>query len=147
MMIAGALFLGLASNAQARQYIDHYYDTIRPHGHKRSDAIDDANDRYCDHKVGVQSFDAPDSTAYRQCMSSRGYRHLYTSVVRARHAATPPAEDSPQPDSAPIDNSSPPNSDDFWRTEQMINTQQMINDQQSSSDQQTQSQQQLMNSQ
>jgi len=53
-IIVAAVLLGNVVSAQADQSIFHWYDTIRPHGHKRSDAIGEANVNTCNARVGIQ---------------------------------------------------------------------------------------------
>ena len=49
-IVAVLLFI---TAAHADQMIYKYHDTIRPHGHKRSDAIGEANINFCYESVGV----------------------------------------------------------------------------------------------
>ena len=133
-------------SAQADQSIFHWYDTIRPHGHKRSDAIGEANVNTCKARVGIQYKTV--SPAFKECMRGLGYRYVYTTAKR-----TPKSRRNSvyvHDDATPVDNSSTSN-DDMVRhqmeqdnIQQMINNQQMLNTQQMQNDQQFQQDQQQM---
>jgi hypothetical protein len=145
-IIVAAVLLGNVVSAQADQSIFHWYDTIRPHGHKRSDAIGEANVNTCNARVGIQYETV--SPAFKECMRGLGYRYLYTTVKR-----TPKSRRNSvyvHDDATPVDNSSTSN-DDMVRhqmeqdnIQQMINNQQMLNTQQMQNDQQFQQDQQQM---
>jgi hypothetical protein len=85
-LIVFALLLGATANAHADQMVFHFYDTIRPHGHKRDDAIGQANIDSCIAKVGVQYEHA--SAAYKECMRGLGY--IWMSDTLQRDAKTSP---------------------------------------------------------
>lgn len=59
-----------------------YYDTIRPHGHPRSDAVHNASVNACFGATGQSRTAVYDTAAFKKCMLSRGYRFEYTNVVQ-----------------------------------------------------------------
>jgi hypothetical protein len=65
-----------------------YYDTIRPHGHSRGDAVYNANVNACYSSSGESRTAVYDTPAFKQCMLSRGYRFEYTKVVQDPPSAT-----------------------------------------------------------
>jgi hypothetical protein len=92
-------------HAQADHMVYTYHDTIRPHGHKRPDAVGEANIRLCDERAGVQYGSV--SPAYKRCMRELGYRYVSRRLVRTPE----PLQDAPDDDSSPpadIDIPSPP---------------------------------------
>jgi hypothetical protein len=93
-----SLLIGISvTHAQADYFRYSYYDTIRPHGHKRPDAVGEANIRLCDERAGVQNGSV--SPAYKRCMRELGYRYVSRRLIRA------PEQDSPDDSSS---DSSPP---------------------------------------
>ena|SRR5690242_9020217 len=76
-VIAAVLLLGTLACAQAES-TDTYRDMIRPHGHKRSAAVFNADIAACYRQTGANRFH-DDSPAFKQCMLSRGYRWLSVS--------------------------------------------------------------------
>src|ERR1700686_5407248 len=79
-IIVAAVLLGNVVSAQADQSTFHWYDTIRPHGHKRSDAIGEANVNTCNARAGIQYETV--SPAFKECMRGLGYRYMSTTVKR-----------------------------------------------------------------
>lgn len=75
--VAAVLF---STAAHADQMVYKYYDTIRPHGHKRSDAIGEANINFCNERAGIQY--GAVSSAYKKCMRVLGYRYLSSHLER-----------------------------------------------------------------
>jgi len=59
-----------------------YYDTIRPNGHPRSDAIHNASVNACYTASGQSRTAIYDTAAFKKCMLSRGYRYEYANVVQ-----------------------------------------------------------------
>jgi hypothetical protein len=82
ILITTALLLGTALGAQAHTN-DTYYDTNRPHGHPRSDAIFQTALDACYGRTGASRFSA-DTPAFKQCMLGRGYRWESVRIVRSR---------------------------------------------------------------
>jgi hypothetical protein len=83
MLAVAILATGLVSSASASTHGEStYYDTIRPHGHPRSDAIYNANVNACYSSSGESRTAVYDTPAFKQCMLSRGYRFEYTKVVQ-----------------------------------------------------------------
>ena len=83
MLAVAILATGMISSASASSHGEStYYDTIRPHGHPRSDAIYNANVNACYSSSGESRTAVYDTPAFKQCMLSRGYRFEYTKVVQ-----------------------------------------------------------------
>jgi hypothetical protein len=83
MLVIAVLATGLASSAVASTHGEStYYDTIRPHGHPRSDAIYNASVNACYRSSGESRTAVHDTDAFKSCMLSRGYRFQYTNVVQ-----------------------------------------------------------------
>ena len=107
------LLLGAIATAQAGT-AEQYRDMIRPHGHKRPNAVLQAASRACYAKTGASRYRL-DTPAFKQCMLGHGYRWLYTYTVRARSNGvsipdsptypdnTPPAAPTPAPVQPPPD--------------------------------------------
>ena len=76
-IVATALLLGGVLCAQAGAATEAYRDLVRPHGHKRSDAVYQADVEACYRQTGaIRTF--PDTAAFKQCMLRRGYRWIAT---------------------------------------------------------------------
>jgi hypothetical protein len=89
MLAAAILATGMISSASASSHGEStYYDTIRSHGHPRSDAVYNANVNACYSSSGESRTAVYDSPAFKQCMLSRGYRFEYTKVVQDPPSAT-----------------------------------------------------------
>lgn len=88
-LITSAVLLSTIANASADQLDTYWYDTIRPSGHKRSDAIGAANVNTCNERAGVQTESV--SLAYKECMRSLGYRFRY---ARTKHTPAPKRDHS-----------------------------------------------------
>jgi hypothetical protein len=101
-VIAAVLLLGTLAAAQAKP-IDTYLDLIRPHGHKRSATVFNADIAACYRQTGANRFHH-ESPAFKQCMLSRGYRWL-----SVRHVPDPRTRRS-EPDTSYYD-PGPPASD------------------------------------
>jgi hypothetical protein len=54
VLMAGAMVLASVLNAHAGQMVYKWYDTIRPHGHKRPDAVSNTNLAKCNAQFGEQ---------------------------------------------------------------------------------------------
>jgi hypothetical protein len=82
-VLLGALSPGLVSSASASTHGEStYYDTIRPHGHARSDSIYNAAVNACYSSSGESRIAVHDTPAFKKCMLSRGYRFEFTKVVQ-----------------------------------------------------------------
>jgi len=75
--ITAALLLGTATAvaAQAAPQV-MYKDLIRPNGHKRTEAVYQADVSACYRQTGGSRY-LPDSAAMKKCMLSRGYRFVW----------------------------------------------------------------------
>ena len=84
-IIAATMLLGSVLAAHADHMVFTWHDTIRPHGHKRSDAIGEANVNTCNAQFGapVDSI----SPAYADCMRALGYRFVSARLKRAPDGA------------------------------------------------------------
>lgn len=81
-LVVAALLLCSLSQAYAASHAEMVYcDTIRPHGHKRSDAVGNASLDFCYRKTGASRYEA-DTPAFKDCMSTRGYRWVSSKQVR-----------------------------------------------------------------
>jgi hypothetical protein len=83
-IIAGLLLCHLSQALATTHYAMSYHDTIRPHGHPRSEAVYDSALDFCYGKTGL-SRDAADTPAFKECMKGRGYRWLSTREVQDAH--------------------------------------------------------------
>lgn len=72
IMIATALIFSTVVSAHADQMIYHWYDTIRPHGHKRPDAVGLASVAKCNAEYGNADDGLP--PGFKECMQRQGYR-------------------------------------------------------------------------
>ena len=82
-LVIAVLATGLASSVSASTHGESmYYDTIRPHGHPRSDAIYNASVNACYRSSGQSRTAVHDTDAFKSCMLSRGYRFQYTNIVQ-----------------------------------------------------------------
>ena len=95
-----ALLLAATAGAQAAS-VDTWRDLVRPHGHKRSDAVSRAALDACYAATGASRFRAA-TPAFKQCMLGRGYRWIsvqYPPEPRARVSAPfyAPAPVEPSP--------------------------------------------------
>jgi hypothetical protein len=89
MLAVAILATGMVSSASASSHGEStYYDTIRPHGHPRSDAVYNANVNACYSSSGESRTAVYDTPAFKQCMLSRGYRFEFTKVVQDPPGAT-----------------------------------------------------------
>jgi hypothetical protein len=89
MLAVAILATGMVASASASTHGEStYYDTIRPHGHPRSDAVYNANVNACYSSSGESRMAVHDTPAFKQCMLSRGYRFEYTDVVQDPPSAT-----------------------------------------------------------
>ena len=82
LLVAGALMFATVLHANADQMVYRWYDTIRHNGHKRPDAIGNANRAKCDAEYGEQT--AGLAPEYKACMERLGYR-----LVSATRRSTP----------------------------------------------------------
>jgi hypothetical protein len=74
IILAGIVLFSLTASASADQLIIRWYDTIRPHGQKRPDAVGEAAVEHCNQTFGVQ-YDYV-SRAFKACMARQGYRFM-----------------------------------------------------------------------
>ena len=82
-LVIAVLATGLASGASASTHGESMYrDTIRPHGHARSDAVYNAAVNACYAATGESRTALHDIPAFKTCMLSRGWRFEYTNVVQ-----------------------------------------------------------------
>jgi hypothetical protein len=89
MLAVAILAAGMVSSASASTHGETtYYDTIRPHGHPRSDAVYNANLNACYSSSGESRTAVYDTPAFKQCMLTRGYRFEFTKVVQDPPSAT-----------------------------------------------------------
>jgi hypothetical protein len=83
MLAVAILATAMVSSASASSHGETtYYDTIRPHGHPRSDAVYNAAVNACYSSSGESRMAVYDTPAYKQCMLSHGYRFEFTKVVQ-----------------------------------------------------------------
>src|SRR5258708_6618508 len=85
ILVAGALMFATALNANADQMVYRWYETIRQNGHKRPNAIGNANRAKCDAEYGEQTTGL--SAGYKACMERLGYR-LMAAARRSTPSAT-----------------------------------------------------------
>ncbi|WP_424632040.1 hypothetical protein [Bradyrhizobium sp. SYSU BS000235] len=78
-LMMSAVLLSTLASASADQMHFYWRDAIRPHGHKRSNAVFNANVSACNGRAGVQSDSV--SLAYKECMHSFGYRFRYARIL------------------------------------------------------------------
>jgi hypothetical protein len=89
MLAFAILAAGMVSSASASTHGEStYYDTIRSHGHPRSDAVYNAAVNACYSSSGESRTAVHDTPAFKQCMLSRGYRFEFTKVVQDAPSAT-----------------------------------------------------------
>jgi hypothetical protein len=82
-LVIAVLAIGLVSSASAATHSDKmYYDTIRPHGHPRSQTLYDAGVNACYRATRESRTAIYDTAAFKTCMLARGYRYQYTNVVQ-----------------------------------------------------------------
>ena len=67
--------------AQAYHSEYTYYDLVRPNGKSRSDAIFDADIRFCQAKTGANRY--RDTPAFKQCMLGRKWRFESVKTVQS----------------------------------------------------------------
>jgi len=72
LVIAGVIVLASVLSAHAGQMEYKWYDTIRPNGHKRPDAVSYANLATCNARFGEQTDGL--SPEFKACMEGQGYR-------------------------------------------------------------------------
>lgn len=120
ILVISALLALSAGQASADHMVYTFHDMIRPHGHRRPDAVGEAAAQQCDATFGIQYLSA--SADYRQCMRSLGYRYVSKHRVRTPGAPSQDDEDtysppvdygtpSSTPDPPAIDNTPPPQVD------------------------------------
>jgi len=102
-LIMLVLLGGSVTHAQADHMLYTYRDTIRPHGHKRPDAVGEASIQLCNERLGVQYLEA--SAAYKRCMREQGYRYVSKRLVRTPEPLQP--DDDSSPVSVDVDTPSP----------------------------------------
>jgi hypothetical protein len=91
IIIAAALVFGTLSPALATShYAIAFYDTLRPNGHKRSQAVGNAIAYSCYSQTGTSPEAAP-TQAFKDCMQAQGFRWMSTRLVQnppSRQAAS-----------------------------------------------------------
>jgi hypothetical protein len=96
IVIVAALLVSAAVQAHADQLTVRWYDTIRPHGHKRPDAVGMAAVSACNQRVGE-----PDQgyipEAFKDCMRGFGYRFMSDTLNRSRQPTVIYNRDSRDP--------------------------------------------------
>jgi hypothetical protein len=81
-VIAATLLLcPLAPAFATTHYEMTWRDMVRPHGHKRSQMVYDADLNTCYDQTG-QSRETASTPGFKTCMKSRGYRWISTRLVR-----------------------------------------------------------------
>ena len=78
-IIVTVLLMCSLSQAYASRPVVNFRDMIRPHGHKRSAAIDKANIDFCYRKTGLTRYQV-DTQPFKDCMMTRGYRWVSTTA-------------------------------------------------------------------
>jgi hypothetical protein len=91
-LIVCVLLLCTLNQAYASHSQVNFRDMIRPHGHKRSAAIGNANIEFCYRKTGLTRYEV-DTQAFKDCMMTRGYRWVSTTTASDPPEAKP-ADDS-----------------------------------------------------
>ncbi|WP_166298883.1 hypothetical protein [Bradyrhizobium sp. 2S1] len=98
IVIVAALLMSAAVQAHADQLTVRWYDTIRPHGHKRPNAVGMAAVSACNQRLGE-----PDQgyipEAFKDCMRGFGYRFMSDTLKRSGRPATVYNRDSRDPSS------------------------------------------------
>ena len=80
-LMVAALMLSSASSAFATSHYEiTYYDTIRPNGQPRSQAVYDAALNDCSRRTGA-AYNDDDPPAFRACMATHGYRFMSVKDV------------------------------------------------------------------
>jgi len=96
IVIVAALLVSAVVQAHADRLTVRWYDTIRPHGHKRPDAVGMAAVSACNQRVGE-----PDQgyipEAFKDCMRGFGYRFLSDTLHRTRQPTVRYNRDSRDP--------------------------------------------------
>ncbi|WP_338692060.1 hypothetical protein V5279_38100 [Bradyrhizobium sp. 26S5] len=96
IVIVAALLMSAAVQAHADQLTVRWYDTIRPHGHKRPNAVGMAAVSACNQRLGE-----PDQgyipEAFKDCMRGFGYRFMSDTLKRSERPATVYNRDSRDP--------------------------------------------------
>jgi hypothetical protein len=81
IVIAGLVLCSVAQAYATTHYEMNYRDTIRPHGHKRSEAVYNSALDSCYRQTGLAR-DAADTQAFKDCMKGLGFRWLSTKLVQ-----------------------------------------------------------------
>jgi hypothetical protein len=81
VIVAGLLLCSFSQAWATTHYEMNYRDTIRPHGHARSQAVYDQALDSCYAQTGL-SRDAADTQAFRVCMMGYGFRWRSTRLVQ-----------------------------------------------------------------
>jgi hypothetical protein len=87
IVITAALVLGTIAQAQAEQRVVRWYDTIRPHGHKRPDSVGSAALNACAAREGNYE-DSAVTDGFRQCMRGFGYRFVDDTIRQSSRRTT-----------------------------------------------------------
>jgi len=85
-MLISNMLLASVAGAHADHYDTVYHDLIRPNGHPRSASMGSANLEACFSQTGDKRARS-DSAKFRSCMASRGYRWVFTRLVRESSGA------------------------------------------------------------
>jgi hypothetical protein len=81
-VIVTALVLFSLSPAFATTHYEmNYRDTVRPHGHKRSNAVYNSALNFCYNLTGLAR-DEADTPAFKECMKGRGFQWISTKLVQ-----------------------------------------------------------------
>ena len=81
VIIAALALLPLSTAFASSHYETMYRDTIRPHGQPRSQKVYDAALDYCYGEIH-ESRTEPDTQAFKDCMTGRGYQYRWTKEVQ-----------------------------------------------------------------
>jgi hypothetical protein len=92
ILVAAVLVFASVINAQADHWIYNWYDTIRPHGHKRVKSVSDPIVKSCTSKFGLPYRHL--SPGFKKCMESNGYRLTSRYFVRSQPQPQPVQDDS-----------------------------------------------------
>jgi hypothetical protein len=78
-IVVSVLLLCSLNQAYASHPVVNFRDMVRLNGHKRSAAIGNANIEFCYRKTGLTRYEV-DTQAFKDCMMTRGYRWVSTTV-------------------------------------------------------------------
>ena len=81
IILTAVLLFGATLGAHADTAIQTYHDVLRPNGHKRSEAIFQADLATCSRQTGGKRV-YHDTPAFKQCMRGRGYTWMSLRIER-----------------------------------------------------------------